>query len=51
MLAACVVANAQPEEKATLVSAPGPSAEIGSLVTAVLSRPETIGCVQATLGQ
>ena len=51
VLAACVVANAQPEEKATLASASGPSSEVGAIITNVLARQETIGCVEATLAQ
>jgi hypothetical protein len=50
VLAACVVSTAEPAEKATLAAAPGPSEELGALVSAILARPATIGCVQATLG-
>lgn len=51
VLATCTVAYARPEEKAAMASAPGPSNEIGAIITQVLARPETIGCVQATLAQ
>jgi hypothetical protein len=51
VLAACVVANAQPEEKAAMANAAGPSTEIGAIITAVINRPETVGCVEATLKQ
>lgn len=51
VVSACIVASAQPEEKAALVAAPGPSQEVAQVVNAVLSRPETVGCVQATLAQ
>ncbi|WP_210529171.1 hypothetical protein [Rubellimicrobium arenae] len=51
VLAACVVAHATPEERSAMASAPGPSQEIGSIVTNVLARQETIGCVEATLKQ
>lgn len=47
----CIVATAQPEEKATLVAAAGPSADLAPIVNAVLARPETIQCIQATLAQ
>ena len=50
VLSACTVAHAQPEERAAMANAPAPSTEIGSIITAVLARPETIGCVQTTLG-
>ncbi len=51
VVTACIVAQAQPAEKATLASASSPSAELAPIVNAVLARPETIGCIQATLGQ
>lgn len=51
VVTACIVASARPEEKATLAAAPGPSQEVAQVVNAVLSRPETVSCVQATLGQ
>ena len=51
VVTACIVAQAQPAEKATLASASGPSAELAPIVNAVLARPETISCIQATLGQ
>ncbi len=39
-----------PEEKAAMANAPAPSAEVGQVINLVLARPETIGCVQTTLG-
>jgi hypothetical protein len=51
VVTACIVAQAQPAEKATLAGASSPSAELAPIVNAVLARPETIGCIQATLGQ
>jgi hypothetical protein len=51
VVTACIVASAQPEEKAAMVASSGPSQEVAQVVNAVLSRPETVGCVQATLGQ
>ncbi len=51
VLAACVVAHATSDEKTTMANAAGPSTEIGAIVTAVLNRPETVGCVEATLKQ
>ena len=51
VVTACIVAQAQPAEKATLASASAPSAELTPIVNAVLARQETIGCIQATLGQ
>ena len=47
VLAACVVGTATPAELATMVAAPGPSAEIGTVINAILSRPESIACIQA----
>jgi energy-converting hydrogenase Eha subunit B len=51
VVAACVVAVARPDETARLAAAPGPSTEIGALITEILHRPETIGCIQATKAQ
>ena len=51
VVTACIVAQAQPAEKATLASASAPSSELAPIVNAVLARPETISCIQATLGQ
>ena len=51
VVTACIVAQAQPAEKATLANAASPSAELAPVVNAVLARPETIACIQATLGQ
>ncbi|NAZ38197.1 hypothetical protein [Rubellimicrobium sp. CFH 75288] len=51
VLAACVVRTAQPAELAQLAAAPGPSQAVGQTITAVLARPETLGCVQATLSR
>lgn len=50
VLATCTVIHAAPEEKAALAAASAPSAEVGQVINGVLARPETIGCVQATLG-
>lgn len=50
VLATCTVVHAAPEEKAAMASAPAPSAEVGQVINVVLARPETIGCVQSTLG-
>ena len=50
VVTACIVANAQAAEKAQLAAAAGPSPELAPLVNAVLARPETVGCIQATLG-
>lgn len=49
VLAACVVALAEPAEKAVMVAATGPSTELGTLVSTVLARPATIECVRATM--
>jgi hypothetical protein len=51
VVTACIVASAQPEEKAQLAAAAGPSMEIAPVVNAVLARPETIDCIKATLAQ
>ena len=51
VVTSCIVATAQPEEKAQLAAAPGPSPELAPVVNAVLARPETIQCIQATLSQ
>lgn len=51
VVTSCIVATAAPEEKAQLASAGGPSAELAPIVNAVIARPETIQCIQATLGQ
>lgn len=50
VMAACVVAVAQPAEVAQMAAAGGPTPALGPLVSAVLARPEAIGCIQATLG-
>lgn len=50
VLAACVVTAAQPEEVAQIAAAGAPTPALGPLVSAILARPEAIGCVQATLG-
>ena len=47
----CIVALAQPEEKAQLAAATGPSADLAPVVNAVLARPETIDCIKANLAQ
>ncbi len=51
VLAACVVTLAAPGELGAMASAPGPSAEVGAVVSAVLARPEAVGCIQATMAQ
>jgi hypothetical protein len=51
VVTACIVATAQPEEKAQLAASAGPSVEIAPVVNAVLGRPETIDCIEATLAQ
>ncbi len=50
VVAACIIANAAPEEKATIAAAPGPSNEIGALMTSIMGRQPTIDCVESTLG-
>lgn len=50
VLAACVAAAAQPAEVAEIAAAGAPTPALGPLVSAILARPETVGCVQATLG-
>lgn len=50
VLATCTVAHAEPEEKAAMANAPAPSTEVGAVINQVLNRPDTIGCVQTTLG-
>ena len=49
VLAACVVARADPAETAMMAAAPGPSADLGALVSAILARPATLECIRATL--
>lgn len=51
VMAACVVAVAQPEEVAQMAAAGGPTPALGPLVSAVLARAEAIGCIEATLRQ
>ncbi len=51
VVTACIVASAQPEEKAQLAAATGPSPELAPVVNAVLARPATIDCIKATLAQ
>jgi hypothetical protein len=51
VVTACIVATAQPEEKAQLAAAAGPSAALAPVVNAVLARPATIDCIKATLAQ
>jgi hypothetical protein len=46
---ACVVSLATPEELAAFAAAPGPSQEVGAMVTTVLARPETMACAQTAL--
>ncbi len=50
VMAACVVAVAAPAELAQMAQAGGPTPALGPVVSAVLARPEAIGCIQATLG-
>jgi hypothetical protein len=47
----CIVALAQPEEKAQLAAASGPSADLAPVINAVLARPETVDCIKTTLAQ
>ena len=49
VLTDCVIAIATPEELATFAAAPGPSMEIGSLITTILTRPDAITCISATV--
>ena len=49
-LTGCVIANATPEEIATMAAATGPNADIGALVSAILARQPTIDCVTTALG-
>jgi hypothetical protein len=51
VMAACVVAVAQPDEVAQMAAAGGPTPALGPLVSAVLARQEAIGCIEATLGR
>ena len=48
-LTTCVIANATPEELATLSVAAGPSDDIGAMVSAILARQPTIDCATAAL--
>lgn len=48
-LTTCVIANATPEELATLAAASGPSDDIGAMVSAILARQPTIDCATAAL--
>ena len=50
VMAACVVSVAQPAELAQMAAAGAPTPTLGPIVSAVLARPEAIGCIQATLG-
>ena len=50
VVTACIVASAQPAEKAQLAAAAGPTPELAPVVNAVLARPETVSCIQSTLG-
>ena len=50
VLAACVVAGAAPEEVAQIAAAGAPTPDLAPLVNAILTRPATLGCIQATLG-
>jgi len=47
---ACIVAQATPEEIAAFAAAPGPTAEVGAAITAILNRPATVTCAQAAAG-
>ena len=51
VMAACVVAVAQPAEVAQMAAAGGPTPALGPLVSAVLARPAAIDCIRATLGR
>lgn len=47
VLTGCIVASATAQEIAAFAAAPGPSAEIGATINAILTRPETMQCLQA----
>lgn len=49
-LIGCVIANATPEEIATLAAATGPSDEVGAMISAILARQPTIDCATSALG-
>ena len=49
-LTTCVIANATPDEIATLAAAAGPDDSIGALVTTILARQPTIDCATVALG-
>lgn len=51
ILAACVAAVALPAEVAQIVAAGAPTPALGPLVSAILARPEALGCIQATLAR
>ena len=51
VLASCVVSVAQPPEVAQMAAAGGPSDQLGALVSQIIARPETLSCIQATLGR
>jgi hypothetical protein len=50
VVAACILANAAPEETARMAAAPGPSPDLGALITEIMARQPTIDCVESTLG-
>jgi hypothetical protein len=47
VLTECIIAHATAVELATFAAAAGPSNELGAMISAVLARPETLGCVSA----
>lgn len=49
VLASCALATAEPAEAAALEAAPGPSEEVGAVITAILGREAAIACFQANL--
>ena len=49
VLTDCIIASATPEELTTFAAAPGPSMEIGSLITAILIRPDATTCMTAAM--
>ncbi|ADO41315.1 hypothetical protein [Ketogulonicigenium vulgare] len=47
ILADCVLQAATADELATLSAATGPSREVGTLITSIVSRPAALNCVNA----
>lgn len=46
ILTGCIIAAASTDEITALAAAPGPSAEIGTLINGILTRPATMQCLQ-----